>query len=103
MPQSSSDDARLSRQVSTLIGGAPCKVSKRRDWQSATFCGHRLELTIALKDADAVNRAREFKACLSDQNFALIDHFVADILVTAIDQKSDNYVDILIEALLLES
>jgi hypothetical protein len=83
-----------------LIPGAILDHVSRSEWQSATFTGERIILTLILSGDDTLRKANALQATLPDHEFELSRWLVADILVSNIETV-DSSVSITIEALLL--
>ena len=69
------------------------------DWQSLTFTGERHLFAIRITGADAAAIARTFTDGLSDAEFEMKGHIVADIATLPVIEEEDGSVLVRIEAL----
>ena len=76
---------------------------RSRSWASATFAGARHELTFRIEGEGADAAAELFLATLTEAEFELRNHILADIALVA-DERPDggNRVRISLEALTVE-
>lgn len=72
-----------------------------RSWASVTFVGARHEIVFTLDGDDADRAAERFIANLSDEEFVLRGHLVADIALVS-KQLGSDHARIAIEALTVE-
>ena len=71
------------------------------DWQSLRFTGERLELCLQLIGPDAATALAQLRDRLSEVEWQLCGHVVADIVIVGETTASDGSIMIEIEALTL--
>ena len=85
----------LPRLLTQLLGraGAPTTVERAasRPWASALFEGRRHVISLRLTGDDATARSAQFVDGLSDAQWALSGHFVADITIDADRQEAQSH------------
>ncbi len=97
--------ALLLRSLLGRAGLAPHRIfiSKFRsvDWQSLTFTGERHEIGLRLAAPDPDEALARLRDGLSDAEWDLNGHVVADILIVATQPSSVGSIDVDLEALTL--
>jgi hypothetical protein len=95
----------LTRALCAAFSGRPATVEElsSRGWASITFTGARHELTLRLEGGGADAAADGFLAGLTEREFALRGHILADIALLA-DERRDGgeLVRLRLEALTVE-
>ena len=95
----------LLRAVQLRFGGLHVVVEeiRSRSWASATFAGARHELTFRIEGENAGEAADTFLATLTEAEFELRNHILADVALVAEERLEDeNSVRISLEALTVE-
>lgn len=73
----------LTRQLAALAGDhARVTLKRERPWASITFAGTRHSFAIDWEGMPEPDEIQKLANALPDHEFAIPDHFVADILVT---------------------
>lgn len=72
-----------------------------RSWASATFLGARHEIVLTLDGEGAGEAADSFVEGLSEKEFALRGHILADIVLVS-DSRASGHARIVLEALTVE-
>ncbi|NJM49522.1 MAG: hypothetical protein HC843_00315 [Sphingomonadales bacterium] len=82
-----SDKISLQSQLVEILKPACITNCKSRDWCSATFHGYQLRYDMILKGSGRKACADGLSDILTDHDFALDRHFVADI---GVEDRSDH-------------
>ena len=94
----------LAKALISKLGAGPVTISNAgcSPWASVTFSGARHHFSLEVADPDAVPHIQKFVAGIAAENFELVGHLVADIIVTGSDYTAARArVDI--EALTVET
>jgi hypothetical protein len=94
----------LAKALVSKLGAGPATISNSGcfPWASVTFSGARHHFSLEIAAPDAVSDIQKFVAGIAAENFELIGHLVADIIVTRSDYSATSArVDI--EALTVET
>jgi len=98
--------AELERAICASFGRLPAtlEIEERssRPWASITFAGARHRLRLGLRGPRAAASADAFLASLSEREFDLRGHFMADIALIE-DIRGDGSVRLTLEALTVEA
>ncbi|MBN8829755.1 MAG: hypothetical protein J0G94_03800 [Sphingomonadales bacterium] len=73
-----------------------------RPWCSATFIGAQHRIALRIDGADAAQQAAALAAKLSETDFALRGHIVADVCVDAVTPGPDGEMEISLAVLTIE-
>ena len=96
----------LARAVcASFVGfGLSCEVEEvaSRSWASVTFTGARHRLRLCVEGERASDAADAFLSGLSERDFALRGHILADIALVANDRLERGAIRLVLEALTVE-
>ena len=96
----------LARAIRASFGGcgSGCELEEMtsRSWASVTFAGARHRLRLRLSGERAGDAADAFLAGLSERDFALRGHILADIALVEEDRHEPGTIRLILEALTVE-
>lgn len=104
----------MSRPASRLLRGLLARAGEERDrillmdwqsvdWQSLTFVGERHRILLRITGENSPRLARRLAGGISEEEFAIPGHIVADMLVTGQPrQEPDGSITLTLEALTIE-
>ena len=97
--------ALLLRSLLARAGLNPNRIFLSRfrsvDWQSLTFTGERHEIGLRLAGPDAAGALERLREGLSDAEWNLHGHVIADIVIVGTTAADDGSIDVDLEALTL--
>lgn len=97
--------AQLLRSLVGRTGLDPDRILVGRfhsvDWRSLTFNGERHELSLRLTGSDPAAALAQLRERISDAEWPLVGHVVADIVIVSETIKRDGSIIVAIEALTL--
>jgi hypothetical protein len=102
MKRPSDPHRALEGALLTMLAPATLTASTDKPWGSVTFSGARHRFQLALTGDGAAATANRFAQSLTDQDFDIPGHLVADISVRA-TSSTPSQADIRVEALTVEA
>lgn len=104
LPTAAGAELKRALRVSFVSFGAAVTFESltSRPWASITFAGERHRLVLCLPGPGAEAAVDAFLDGLTDREFALRGHVVADIEATGMEREQDGQVRLTLEALTVE-